>query len=835
MALVFPDVYEVGMSYMGFPILYNILNQLPWVYAERAFAPGIDMRALMRAKKAPLFSLETFSALSDFDVIGFTLQYELHYTTILDLIDLAGLPVEAKDREGLPIVIGGGPSAFNPEPMADFFDAIVLGDGEEVIVEIAAAIRRAKKEGLSRPQIMRDLAKISGVYVPQFYQARYRVDGRFEALEPTYRDAPRRIKSRTAELSSSNYPERPLVPMIQTAHDRISLEISRGCSRGCRFCSAGMTYRPVRQRTPQDLVEQAKHNIAATGYEDISLASLSTSDYTRLAELMRRLSAFSADKVSLSFPSIRPESFTMHLAHFARGVRKSGLTLAPEAGSQRLRDVINKATAAPELLRAVDLAFSQGWTLVKLYFMIGHPTETDEDLQALVDLIQQVSQVAFRYRGKRINVSISPFVPKPLTPFQWVRQDSAEETQRKINFLRQSICSRNVKLSWRDPDVSRIEGVLARGDRRVARIIKGAWQLGAYLEGWSEFFDATRYEAARKESDQTFDHILNGCEIDQPLPWDHIDKGVTKKYLRDDYRRALGGEKVADCRFDVCHSCGLMGQTVCQELIRRQRNGEELEMPIEFQQMPEFDVNAAPLSAKAPVERIVHARIHYRRGEQVRFLSHLDLLRLFERALRRARIRTVFSQGFNPHPKLSFGPPLATGLTSDAEYVDVPFYLDEEGTDLQKRLSPQLPLGIEIADIKYLDKKAPSLAALLNRTDFEFRIDGGTNQTELDRIHTILSQKELHVERKRKDKSQMIDIRPFIDSLEVTEWGLRVRTRMEEGRSLRTDELVSLLFPHDKTQGQKTRIHRAGLWLQRGDRLYAPMELCDAEAEHAQV
>ncbi|MBN1560612.1 DUF2344 domain-containing protein, partial [candidate division KSB1 bacterium] len=592
---------------------------------------------------------------------------------------------------------------------------------------------------------------------------------------------------------------------------------------------------PVRQRTPQDLVEQARHNIAATGYEDIALVSLSTSDYTWLAELMRRLSAFSADNVSLSLPSIRPESFTLELAQFASGVRKSGLTLAPEAGSQRLRDVINKATTASELLRAVDLAFEQGWTLVKLYFMIGHPTETDEDLQALVDLVQQVCQVAFRYRGKRINVSISPFVPKPLTPFQWVRQDSAEEMQRKINFLRQRIRNKNVKLSWREADVARIEGLLARGDRRVARIIKRAWQLGAYLEGWSEFFDATRYETALGESDVAFSHILNGCDVDQPLPWDHLDKGVSKKYLRDEYWRALRGEKVADCRFDVCHSCGLMGQAVCQELIRRQRSGEAPEMPIEFQQLTEIDVDAAAPPAETPSARI-HARIHYRRGDEVRFLSHLDMLRLFARALRRARVRTVFTQGFNPHAKLSFGPPLATGQTSDTEYIDMQFYQGEEEVDLQKSLSPQLPQGVEITGVKYLDKKAASLAALLNRADYEFRFNGIVDQSELaDRIQTILSQKELHVERKKKDKSQMVDVRPFIDRLEVAEWGLRVRTKMAGGKSVRTDELLSLLFPHDKTQRLKTRIHRAGLWRQEGDHLFAPLELSDAEAEHVTV
>ncbi len=840
-ALVFPDVYEVGMSYMGFPILYNILNKQHGVYAERAFAPWVDMEALLREKKAPLFSLETFSPLSDFDIIGFTFQYELHFSTMLNLINLAGLPIESKDRDGFPLVIGGGPSAFNPEPVADFFDAIILGDGEEVVVEIAKVIRQVKQNGLSRQNTLLELARIKGVYVPQFYQARYDDTGQFKALEPIVEGVPKRIRTRTvSDLPTSNYPAKPLVPMIQTTHDRISLEIARGCSRGCRFCNAGMIYRPVRQRSPEELVEQAIENIAATGYQEISLVSLSTSDYTKLGDLMGQLrSTFTDDKVSISFPSLRPESFTPQVAAFAKGVRKSGLTLAPEAGSQRLRDVINKATTAPALLNAVDLAFREGWNLVKLYFMIGHPTETDEDLQGLVDLIYEVRQVAFRYKGKRINVSVSPYIPKAITPFQWVRQDSMEETARKLDFLKERIRGKNIKLSWRNPDVAQIEGLLARGDRRVGAIIKRAWELGANLEGWSEFFDADYYDQAVEESELTYDHVLAGFDVGAPLPWDHIDKGVTKKFLRDEYERALGAQQVPDCRFDECHSCGLMGQKVCKELITLQTEGGELDMPIEYQELeiPETKSEQNVQAAETPVERTIkHARIHYRRGDEVRFLSHLDMLRMFERAIRRARIPIAFTEGFNPHPKLSFGPSLATGLTSDAEYVDVQFMPNGQDYDLAEMLTPQFPKGVDILQVKYSDKKSPALASLANRADFKIHLNGETNKKEIeDRIETILSQHELTIERKKQKQSRTIDVRPYIDSLEATDWGIFARTRMENGKSIRADELLFLLFPHDEFLQQTTRVHRAALWVQQGDKLVAPMDLSDAEARHAKV
>ena len=821
-ALVFPDVYEVGMSYMGFPILYHILNQQPGVYAERAFAPWLDMEEVMREHNIPLFSLETFTPLADFDLIGFTLQYELHYTAILNLIDLSGLPVEAVKREKGPLILGGGPSAYNPEPLAEVLDAVIIGDGEEVSLEIVEAIRLARKENKSRLDTLEQLAMIEGVYVPRFYKPTYDTSSRFIGFTLQQNGVPERIRARMiSTLESSAYPKKPLVPMIQTTHDRISLEIARGCSRGCRFCNAGMIYRPVRERSPQDLLEQAMENIDATGYEEISLVSLSTSDYSRFPELMRRLDAtFTKDNISISFPSLRPESFTEEMAKFAKGVRKSGLTFAPEAGTQRLRDVINKATTEEQLLRAVDLAFREGWNLVKLYFMIGLPTENEEDLHGLVELLGKVLKVAGTYKGKRINVSVSPFIPKPITPFQWSDQDLPAEMQRKIDTLISKIPRKRIKLSWRKPEVALVEGALARGDRRVGAVIKTAWQLGSKLDGWSECFDFQCYAKAAQINGLELSQFTRGYDQNQPLPWDHIDKGVTKAFLQDEYKRAMGEEQLPDCRISSCNRCGLMGQRVCREIIRAVSKGEETQGV--------FDYNEVPVKKSGARENAVEsqskgrARLHYRRDSAVRFISHLDMLRLLERAMRRAKIPLVYTEGYNPHPKLSFGPSLATGLTSDAEYVDFVYYQPDYPVDFLKPISKQLPDGVECVELKTYRGKIPSLASVVNRADYFVRINRTSQLQDLQtRVSKLLSAPRLVIQRK---KDKWIDVRPFIEHINVISEGFQLQSIMDNGKSIRIDELLELLFPDWKHPMAEVEVHRAALWIKQNDCLVHPME-----------
>jgi radical SAM family uncharacterized protein/radical SAM-linked protein len=817
-ALVFPDVYEVGMSYNGFPILYNILNKKEGMYAERAFAPWNDMEEQMRANKLPLFSLETFSPLASFDIIGFTFQYELFATSIVNLIDLSGLPIKSRDRKDLPLIVLGGPSIYNPEPMADFIDVAVIGDGEDIIVEIAEIVQSLKLNGEDRKAILKRLCKVKGVYVPEFYEPIFSIHGDFDGLKAVEKDAPRRIKARTVEeLATDNYPTKPLVPMIGTTHDRVSLEIARGCSRGCRFCNAGFVYRPVRERSVEDLVRQALDNIDSTGYDEISLVSLSTSDYTNLTELMGKLNDSLGDKmVNLSFPSLRPESFTEEVAFYAKGVRKSGLTLAPEAGSQRLRDIINKATSEESLLKAVDLAFKEGWKSVKLYFMIGQPDENDLDLEGIIDLIEKVAITARKHHGKKVNVSISPFVPKPLTPFQWVQQNSMAETESKLDLIKRNIKARNVKLSWRNADIAAVEGILARGDRRLCSVIKKAWELGARLDGWSENFDFERWNTAVSESEFTFEKLLGGFSKSSSLPWDHINKGITKKFLKDEYSRAKSQNVTPDCRFTDCSSCGLMGETVCKEIINKPQVLEHAE---KRQISNTKNIRKGNYLSKQII------RIEYGKGEHVRYLSHLDMMRMFERAMRRAQVPLAYTEGFNPRPKISYGPALATGYTSESEFMDV--HIAIEGPyDIKASLSPHLPLGIEIKSTKKLVTKSRSLTALIDRLDYDIYLDGTIDQKEIDTlISELLSKDEIIVKRLKKGKDlKVYNIRPSILQMTSNPRGLSLQSKIFNGLSVRAEEILRHLLPGQETLIKTAKVNRTNLFISDGDKYLSPLD-----------
>lgn len=569
--LAFPDVYEVGMSYLGFKILYHLLNKEQGVQAERVYAPWTDMEAKMRECHIPLRTLETKKTLKECDIVGFTLQYELSYTNILNMLDLGGVPVLAAERSDEdPLVIVGGPCVYNPEPLADFFDFAIIGDGEEVMAEVMTAYKDWKRSGKpgGRKAFLEKVVHISGIYVPSFYQVEYNENMTIKEVRPINDLAPAVVYKRVVrDMNSVDFPTSPIVPFGEIVHDRIMLEVFRGCSRGCRFCHAGMVYRPVRERKPEVLKDLARQLVDNTGYNEISLVSLSSADYSCLAPMVHdMIDEFKDDRVSVSLPSLRIDSFCVAIAKEIQAVRKSGLTFAPEAGSQKMRDVINKGVTEEDLMNAVGAAFASGWNSVKLYFMIGLPFENDDDVLAIADLARKVQYKYYQVTGKRgckVTCSASFFVPKPYTAFQWFAQDDLENIRRKQFLLKDEIKTiKNVTLNYHDSKTGIIEAVFARGDRRVGKALLLAWQKGARFDGWSDCFDYERWLEAFAEAglDKDFYAARQRGEH-EVFPWEHISPGVSRKFLWNEWQKAYAQQLTHDCRRSTCTGCG-----VCQKL-----------------------------------------------------------------------------------------------------------------------------------------------------------------------------------------------------------------------------------------------------------------------------
>ncbi|MBA7544160.1 hypothetical protein ES705_36508 [subsurface metagenome] len=571
-AISYPDLYELGMSNMALPILYELLNSQPDVLAERVYAPWGDMEAVMRTADIPLFSLESKRPLKDFDIIGFSLGYELTYTNVLNMLQLAQIPVLASERnDSYPVVIAGGSCALNPEPMADFIDFFVIGDSEEALLELLDSFRGWKREGKGAPkkELFRQVATIPGIYVPSLYHVEYQADGSFKSITPTVAQAKPTIQRRIV----SKLPPpvtKPVVPYIEAVHDRAAIEIQRGCSRGCRFCQAGTIYRPVRERPQSEVVQAVGELIANCGYNEVSLVSLSTSDYAGIDELAASLShRYHNHKLSLSLPSLRIDSFSVKLMETLPSRKKTGLTFAPEAGSERLRRNINKNISEDKILKTAADTFARGWTGLKLYFMLGLPTETIDDVESIIQLVDKIRSAGREASGKRpkLRISLSTFVPKPHTPFQWVAQETEEQLNSKHELLNLGLRRKGIRPSWQDPKVSLLEAVLSRGDRRLGKVIHRAWQLGSTFDAWSEHF---KYENwlrafAEAELDPSF-YAHRERPLDEPLPWAHINVGVSTTFLKQEYQRAIEGIETADCRYKACNACGLeRWQTDCQQ------------------------------------------------------------------------------------------------------------------------------------------------------------------------------------------------------------------------------------------------------------------------------
>ncbi len=724
-ALALPDVYEVGMSNLGLAILYEILNRRAEIAAERVYAPWVDMEEQMRAQGIPLFSLESRRPIADFDFLGFSLQYEMIYSNVLNMLDLAGIPLDAKARGAdMPFVVGGGPCVYNVEPIAEFFDFFVIGEGEEVLLEICDAFLAwdsAGREG-GRTGFLTRLLAIDGIYVPAFYEPVYDAAGNFRELRSLHPEARPVIYKRVVrDMNEAMSVEHPIVPYMDIVHNRMMMELFRGCSRGCRFCQAGIAYRPARERTEERLRQMAHGLVESTGYDEMSLTSLSSADYSCLGRLVDDLLAdYAEEKLSFSLPSLRIDSFSIDLAHRMQQVRKSGLTFAPEAGTQRLRDVINKGVTEENLLTACGAAFRHGWKQVKLYFMMGLPTETDEDIIGIAQLAKKVVDLYTQVRGRRgckVTVSVSCFVPKPYTPFQWFGQLPIEEFQRRQQLLKEHITDRSITFHYHDARLSVIEGVFARGDRRLAPALYEAWKNGAKFDGWSDLFDDSRYFAAFETCGIDWEYYSRRTRmIGEPLPWAHTSPGVLERFLKSEWQKALAASLTEDCRRTHCTGCGIC-PTLGVDVIDYARDEKErADAPVEQRASV-----AAPLNTPADHRLFVYRGL-ITKGEELRYVSHLDYANLFVRACKRAGLPMAYSEGFNPHMKVAFASALSLGAASDAEYVDFEMTEALSPSVVMERLGAHLPCGAQIVRLKMLTGKHKALMADVDEARYRIAV-----------------------------------------------------------------------------------------------------------------
>ncbi len=750
-ALAFPDVYEIGMSHLGLKILYHILNSQDWLAAERVFAPWVDLGSELKKRNIPLTSLESGRSLSEFDVVGISVQHELCYTNILSMLGSAAIPLLSEQRGPMdPLIIAGGPACFNPEPVAKIFDAIVIGDGEKIALSICRAVREWKQDGKrSRFELLKELSKLRGIYIPSFFKVHYDKKGIIQSLEPLIDGYECIEKAIVPDLNRYPFPSNQIVPFTELVHDRFTIEIARGCSRGCRFCQAGMIYRPVRERDPLEILRVAEAGLNETGFEDLSLLSLSSGDYTCVLPLLRELMERFADRhVAVSFSSLRIDGMISLLMEEIKKVRKTSFTIAPEAGSQRLRDVINKGLTDDQILNTARQIYEGGWNLIKLYFMVGLPFELDMDLMSIVELSKKISKLAPKgRRGHVLNVSIASFVPKAHTPFAWIPQLELEESKRRINLIRKKLRDHKIRVKWNNPEASWLEGIFSRGDRRLTDVLVDAWQHGALFDSWSEHLNLDIWNKAFKRCriDPDF-YLLRERGHDEILPWGHIHSGVSKEFLLMEWKKAMEGEKTPDSK-ENCLSCG-----VCNE---------PNISPVLFDSRQPLKQKVAPTPKRAK-DGIKRYRLEFTKLTKAQYLSHLELARLFIRAFRRAGVDLVYSGGFHPMPKVSFAIALPVGTESLAEILDIQVKDIQNTSQAIVRLNTELPSGIRVLSMQEVPTNAPP--PRIKESYFHIKINGSFNKGNLDRF---LRLNAYPVIRKRRNGDRTVDIRSQVKELNL--------------------------------------------------------------------
>ncbi|MCS6885171.1 MAG: TIGR03960 family B12-binding radical SAM protein [Acidobacteriota bacterium] len=882
-ALCFPDVYEIGMSHLGLKILYKVLNEKDYIYAERAYAPWIDMEQALRSQKLPLASLETFTPLSQFDIVGFSLQYEMTYTNILTMLDLGDIPLHTADRsKSDPLVIGGGPCVFSPEPIADFFDLLLIGEGEELLVELIDLYIELKQRNLSRRQLLTELTKIEGVYAPSLYDSIPSPYHKLEIIAPQEaQQLPYPIVRRyVSNINKYPFPTDSPVPFTEIVHDRVAVEIARGCVDGCRFCQAGTIYRPVRERTPESIVDSILGGISNGGYDEASLTSLSTADYTCLTPVLKQLNkTLDPDRVSLSVSSLRASGITEDLSKEIAKVRTTGFTIAPEAGTQRMRDVINKNVTEEDVLRSCRIAFSYGWTQIKLYFMIGLPTETEEDVSGIAELGHKVRCLAQSLGvNAKVTVSVSSFVPKPQTPFQWCRMNSLQELYSKQELLRE-LC-RRYKLSFKchNAKLSQMECIMARGDRRLGRVIERAWLMGARFDGWDDQFNYDLWIEAMKLEGFDPQATLEELPIKAPdgsyvqLPWDHIDSLVEKRFLAVEYDKGVKAKIAPPCGFPIkiidgrptaippsiedfeavenkpllCFNCGLACDlnAIRQDLLKAKQLNKAYKSSSNGFDQSLLEVVRSDIPTqlfqlkKNKRESQYRYRAEYAKLEQVKYLSHLDLTKALPRGFKRAGIHLCYSQGFHPMPIISYGPALSVGIVGEKEYLDFvsPDKLTQE--DFLERINNVLPQGLMFTALVNLDDHSGSLT-MINRAEYKVDLSamqpllGQTTADLIAKLEEFMAQEQVFFERARKNRSQKIDLRKFVKKLsfEKTASGKQLVMQIEisNNGSIKPTEVIAAVYGIDDAKLHallQSRIRRSRLYYEKDGHIYSPLELC---------